>query len=129
MAVFGLLLFIGVLVFVVGGTFFYTEADANAVRLDASTYFHAPSRAYPLGSDSVGRNVLARCIYGGQISLMIGIISVTIAMSLGTSVGLVSGYFAGTKRGWIDSVLMRLVEALLSFPQLVLLLLLARWFA
>ncbi|MFN8374459.1 MAG: ABC transporter permease [Anaerolineae bacterium] len=84
---------------------------------------------HPFGTDQVGRDVLARAIYGGQISLFIGVTAITISISIGTFVGLVTGYWAGTKLGWIDSLLMRLVEALLAFPTLVLLLLLAKWLA
>jgi peptide/nickel transport system permease protein len=121
MAVLGLLMLLGIIIFCVGGMAFYSEADANATSFNR---FGAPSADHPFGTDEVGRDVLARVIYGGQISLMIGLSSITIAMCVGTFVGLVSGYFGG----WIDAILMRLVEALLAFPALILLLLLSRWF-
>jgi peptide/nickel transport system permease protein len=127
MAVFGVFLLIGIFVFVFGGTLFFSEADANLP--DPSIRFQAPSAEFPFGTDQVGRNVLARAIYGGQISLFIGVTSITIAISIGTFVGLITGYWAGTKLGWIDSLLMRFVEALLAFPVLILLLLLSKWLA
>jgi peptide/nickel transport system permease protein len=125
MAVFGLILLIGIFLFVIVGAMFVTEGYANTPN--PSIKFQAPSLEHPFGTDSVGRDVLARSIYGGQISLMIGISAVTISIVLGTVVGLTAGYFAGSSQGWIDSILMRIVEALLAFPILILLLLLSRW--
>lgn len=127
MAVFGVLLLLGMLGFTVGGTLFYSEAYAN--RTTPGTSFQAPSAEHPFGTDSVGRDVLARSIYGGQISLMIAIASVAISITLGTLVGLVSGYTVGTRYAWIDSILMRIVDALLAFPSLFLLLTLSQVFA
>jgi peptide/nickel transport system permease protein len=127
MAVFGLLLLASVVGFVIGGAFFVDEREANLPN--PGIRFTAPNAEYPFGTDSIGRNVMARAIYGGQISLLIGITAISIAITLGTVVGLVTGYFAGTKYGWVDSLLMRLVEALLSFPILILLLLLSKYLA
>jgi peptide/nickel transport system permease protein len=120
MAVIGLGLLGLILLYVIGGSFIYSEAYANDVEV--TNKFAEPSSDHIFGTDEVGRDVLARTIYGGQISLAIGITSVAIAITLGTVVGLVAGYFGG----WIDSVLMRLVEALLTIPTLILLLLLNR---
>ncbi|MEO8606343.1 MAG: ABC transporter permease [Chloroflexota bacterium] len=125
MAVFGLVLMILIVVFVVAGALFVTEDYSNAPN--PAIKFEAPSTAHLMGTDQVGRDVLARVVYGGQISLMIAIASVTISIVLGTVVGLVAGYFSGTSQSWIDAILMRIVEALLSFPVLILLLLLSRW--
>ena len=120
MAVFGIVLLAMIVVFVVGGAFFYTEDYANQTAMLQK--FEAPSYEHPFGTDQVGRDIFARTIYGGQISLMIAIVSVAISMTVGTMVGLVAGYFGG----WIDSLLMRLVEALLAIPTLILLLMLSR---
>jgi peptide/nickel transport system permease protein len=127
MAVFGVVLLLGMLAFTLGGTLFYSEGYANTTNPGVS--FQAPSAEHPFGTDSVGRDVLARSIYGGQISLMIAIASVFISITLGTVVGLVSGYTVGTRYAWIDSVLMRIVDALLAFPSLFLLLTLSQVFA
>ncbi|MCC7206556.1 MAG: ABC transporter permease [Anaerolineae bacterium] len=120
MAVIGSLILLMVVLFVTVGATFYSEDYANKVNVVEK--FQPPSSAHPLGTDQVGRDILARVIYGGQISLMIGILSVTIAILLGTVVGLLAGFF----RGWFDTVSMRFVEALLSIPTLILLLLLSR---
>ncbi|MBN1825713.1 MAG: ABC transporter permease [Candidatus Eisenbacteria bacterium] len=78
----------------------------------------APSADHPLGTDKFGRDVWTRILYGSRVSLTIGFVSVAIAISIGTLVGAVTGYF----RGWVDGVLMRLTDVLLAFPRLVLLL-------
>ncbi|MDX2075028.1 MAG: ABC transporter permease [bacterium] len=94
-------------------------AAADA-KVEASSSFLARFR-HVMGTDQVGRDLFIRMIYGGQISLMIGITSVAISISLGTIVGLIAGYFGG----WIGALLMRIVEALLAIPALILLLLLS----
>lgn len=120
MAVLGLILLSLIILFCVGGAFFVTEAYSN--QLDLVQKFQPPSAAHPFGTDNVGRDVLARTIWGGQISLMIGIVSVAISVIVGTLIGLISGFFGG----WIDSILMRFTEALLSIPVLILLLVFSR---
>ncbi len=69
-----------------------------------------------LGTDAVGRDILARLIYGTRISLQVGLVAVGIAATLGTLVGLAAGYYGG----WVDSVLMRTVDVFLAFPVIVL---------
>ena len=76
----------------------------------------SPSWAHPMGTDELGRDVLARIIHGAQVSLQVGIISVTIAFILGVTMGLLAGFFGG----WLDSVLMRFVDLLFALPGLVL---------
>jgi peptide/nickel transport system permease protein len=120
MAVIGAVLLGAIIVFVLGGAFVLSESYANQLRLDQQ--FQPPTWEHPFGTDSVGRDVFARTIWGGQISLLIGIISVVISISVGTLVGLLSGYFGG----WVDTLLMRFTDALLSIPTLVLLLLFSR---
>jgi len=77
-----------------------------------------PSAAYPLGTDLLGRDVLSRLIYGTRISLLIGFIAVGIAVIVGTAVGALAGFYGG----WVDAVLMRFVDTLLSIPTIFLLL-------
>jgi peptide/nickel transport system permease protein len=75
-------------------------------------------RIHLLGSDRLGRDILSRVLYGGQISLSVGLIGIVITLSLGMLIGGVSGYFGG----WIDTVLMRFVELIMSIPGLYLIL-------
>jgi peptide/nickel transport system permease protein len=77
----------------------------------------APCMEHPLGTDKFGRDVFARVIYGSRISLMIGILAVTIAVLLGALVGAAAGYFGGAT----DAILMRIVDALLAVPRIFLL--------
>jgi peptide/nickel transport system permease protein len=76
----------------------------------------APSWGHPMGTDELGRDVLARIIHGAQVSLQVGAISVSIALVGGVVLGLLSGYF----RGFIDAILMRIVDMMFAFPGLVL---------
>jgi peptide/nickel transport system permease protein len=81
-------------------------------------------RSFWLGSDTLGRDVLARLLHGGRVSLAVGSLSLVAALVLGVGVGMASGL----RRGWTDAVLMRLVDGLLAIPMLFLLLLLAAVF-
>lgn len=123
MAVFGLTILTGIILFVTVGTVFFSEADAN--YNDTSRRLLGPSLEHPFGTDTIGRDILARTIYGGQISLLIGITAVLMMVCLGTAIGTISGYFGGVA----DSLLMRLTEAMLSIPSLLLLLVMSRFFA
>ncbi|MEO8030757.1 MAG: ABC transporter permease [Gemmatimonadota bacterium] len=78
-----------------------------------------PSGAHPFGTDYHGRDILARVARGAQISLMISLGAVLVAATIGTAVGLLAGYLGG----WVDSVLMRTVDAALAIPRLFVLLL------
>lgn len=71
-----------------------------------------PGRAFLLGTDDVGRDILSRILYGMRLSLMVGILSVL----LGALVGVVSGMTAGYLEGWLDAVTMRLWDSVLAFP-------------
>jgi peptide/nickel transport system permease protein len=75
-----------------------------------------PSAAHYFGTDSLGRDIFSRVIHGARISVMIGLISVTISLIPGTLLGLLAGYFGG----WLDSLIMRLMDMLLAFPAILL---------
>jgi dipeptide transport system permease protein len=72
--------------------------------------------AYLLGTDAVGRDILSRLIYGTRFSLFIGVIVTTISLVGGIVIGVIAGYF----RGWVDTVIMRLMDIILAFPSLLL---------
>ncbi len=94
-------------------------------QIDIVTNRYAPpSSDYPFGTDKLGRDVLSRVLYGARISLGIALTAVALAITLGTLVGAVAGYFGGR----LDAVLMRGVDMLMAFPRLVLLLVLAAVF-
>ncbi|MFO7167167.1 MAG: ABC transporter permease [Chloroflexota bacterium] len=87
--------------------------------LDFMAINSPPSAAHPFGTDELGRDLLARAIYGGRISLAVGFVAMLIAVSLGAIIGSVSGFFGGT----IDQLLMRLTDLFLSLPGIPLILL------
>lgn len=89
---------------------------ADPLDHSMSDRFASPSFEHLLGTDNFGRDVLSRVIWGGRISLLVGVLSVGIAMALGTIVGLVSGY----KGGYLDLLTMRIVDVLMCFPTLIL---------
>jgi peptide/nickel transport system permease protein len=77
-----------------------------------------PSADHLLGTDRIGRDILARTLVGGRISLSVGLVAVTFS----TSIGIVLGALAGYYRGWLDHLIMRVVDVVLSFPTIILLL-------
>ena len=84
----------------------------------------APCSGHPLGTDDVGRDLFARLLYGGRISLFVGIMSTIISVLIGIPLGLIAGYF----RGIAETVIMRVADAVMSFPTMVLILVLVAVF-
>ena len=84
----------------------------------------APCSGHPLGTDDVGRDLFARLLYGGRISLFVGIMSTIISVLIGIPLGLIAGYF----RGIAETVIMRVADAFMSFPTMVLILVLVAVF-
>jgi len=109
------------LLFIIGGSIIFPESLANST--DLSGRLVGPSATHWFGTDSVGRDVFYRIIYGGQISLFIGFLAVFLEVSLGTLIGGTAAYYGG----WVDAILMRLTEAMLAIPQLFLLIVLAKF--
>jgi len=123
MAMFGLFLLAALILYVVIGSFVFSEEHAN--HTDTSIRLQGPSRAHPFGTDVVGRDILARTIYGGQISLAIGLAAVAVSLGVGTLAGAFSGYYGGA----VDSLLMRFTEAMMNIPQLFLLIVASKYLA
>lgn len=90
--------------------------DPNALHLN--NILEPPSSRFWLGTDRLGRDVFSRLLYGGRISLWVGFVAVGISISIGTALGLVSGYF----RSWVDECVMRVVDIMLCFPSFFLIL-------
>ena len=95
---------------------FITPYDPS--HLDAWHVLLPPSARHWFGTDELGRDVLTRVIYGARVSLKVGFVAVGIAVLIGTAVGLVAGFYGG----WLDSLLMRLVDIMLCFPTFFLIL-------
>jgi peptide/nickel transport system permease protein len=92
---------------------------------DFAAFSAAPTSAHPMGTDFGGRDILSRVLYGGRISLLIGFSSMITAIIFGTLLGSIAGYFGG----WIDNVIMRLTDVVLSFPLYLLLFVLSAFIA
>lgn len=106
---------LAVLVFLAVFAPWVSPRDPYAV--DLAAYRSPPSARYWLGADSSGRDVLSRLIYGARVSLSVGIVAVGIYSVIGVLLGVLSGYYGG----WVDHVVMRLADVVLSFPVLLLL--------
>jgi len=88
---------------------------------DIKNRFQAPSWTHLFGTDGLGRDVLTRVLYGGRVSLSVGFLVVGISLSIGVPIGSAAGYFGG----WVDNVLSKLIDATLSLPALMFMILLA----
>src|SRR3954462_7966627 len=96
-------------------------APGDPFRGDLAASLQPPSKAFLLGSDAQGRDVLSRVLYGARLSLAVGLISQSIALALGVTLGLVSGYYGR----WIGGLIMRVADVTLAFPSLLLLIAIA----
>jgi peptide/nickel transport system permease protein len=88
----------------------------DPIKASQRTSLEAPSAAHPMGTDRFGRDILSRVLWGGQLSLPVGFVSVLIAAVFGISLGLLAGYHGGR----IDAVIMRTVDLMLAFPGILL---------
>lgn len=88
--------------------------DPGASNFDALS--QPPSLSHPFGTDWAGKDMFSRVLYGGRFSLTIGVIAVGLAVAVGVPLGAIAGYFGG----WIDEIIMRIVDILYAFPFLVL---------
>jgi peptide/nickel transport system permease protein len=96
-----------------------TPYEPNKVKLEDS--LQQPSSQHLLGTDKVGRDVLTRILYGSRIALIVGVVAVTASGAFGMFLGLLAGYFGG----WVETIIMRITDALMSLPPLVLMLAIA----
>lgn len=92
----------------------FAPDDPN--RTDIMNSLQPPGLHHWLGTDDLGRDILSRVIFGARVSLLVGLISVGAALLLGSTIGVLAGYFGG----WLDNAAMRVMDAILSFPALVL---------
>jgi peptide/nickel transport system permease protein len=88
----------------------------DPLHMDFDALMVPPSLEHPAGTDSLGRDNFSRIIWGGRVSLQVGLLSMTIATVVGVSAGLAAGYYGR----WVDTIIMRMVDAILAFPALLL---------
>ena len=79
-------------------------------------FLHPPSAKYWLGTDELGRDLFSRIVYGGRVSLSVGIVAVSIAVFIGSTLGLIAGYVGR----FVDSIIMRFIDGLMAFPSILL---------
>ena len=121
LAIFGLItLTIIILAVLFGPLIYQTPID----EIDFSQASHLPSLDHPFGTNALGQDILARILFGGRISLTVGIAAMFVAIFLGTIIGAIAGFYGGI----IDGLLMRLTDLFLALPQLPLLLLIVYLF-
>ena len=100
------------LVFAVAGALFAPQIARHAPERIQGTRLAPPSERFFLGTDQAGRDVLARLLYGGRISLAVGFLAAALAITLGATLGAIAGY----ARGWPEAVIMRVADGMLSIP-------------
>ena len=110
-----------ILIFLILAIFAPLIAPYSPYSQDLERTLLQPSWEHLLGTDALGRDTLSRIIYGAQTSLLIGIVVIALASLSGMTLGLVAGYFGG----WINLIIMRLIDALMSFPMIILALIIA----
>jgi ABC-type dipeptide/oligopeptide/nickel transport system permease subunit len=91
-------------------------APYSTEALDILNKLQPPSPAHPFGTDNFGRDIYSRVLYGARISLSVGVLGIAFGLLAGLAVGLTAGHWGG----WVDDLLMRLLDLLLAFPQLLL---------
>ncbi len=116
LAMAGLVVFAFLILAVLIGPLVWPEKVNDPFAFDTG---ESPSLSHPMGTDSLGQDILARILYGGRISLAVGLVAAFVAISLGTIIGAVAGFFGG----FVDSLLMRITDLFISLPSLPLLLL------
>jgi peptide/nickel transport system permease protein len=112
-AVFGLAVFLAILLMAV---FADVLAPFDPLLQGVGPANAAPSWSHWAGTDSFGRDMLSRIIYGSRIALAIGVVAVLVAMVIGVVLGLVAGYYGG----WLDALIMRVMDGLFAFPIIIL---------
>ncbi|ABY35984.1 MAG TPA: ABC transporter permease [Chloroflexus aurantiacus] len=111
MALVGMVILVSITILVAFAPFFTTH---DPMQQNLLNRFQPPSATHWLGTDDLGRDLWARILYGGRISLSVGLLAMAVSITLGSLIGLLAGYFGG----WVDSVLMRTTEIFLSIPRL-----------
>ena len=103
-----------VLIFMSYAAPLFTDKDPN--KNAPSVALRPPSLEYPMGTDGIGRDNFARFLYGGRLSLRVGLVGITIGALIGITLGLISGYFGG----WLDSLASWFTDVLMAFPDILL---------
>jgi peptide/nickel transport system permease protein len=114
---------VAVLAVLVLASAFAFASPYSATEQEPSNKFQTSSAEHWFGTDELGRDIFTRILYGGRVSLAVGLLSTFLSIALGVVVGALSGYFGG----WVDSVLMRITDAFLTFPSIFVLIILGAY--
>jgi len=112
-AVFGLAVFLAIVAMAVLAP---VLAPYDPIAQGVGNPFERPSAAHWAGTDSFGRDIMSRIIYGARVALVVGLVAVLLAMVIGVTLGLISGYYGGI----VDTVIMRIMDGLFAFPIIIL---------
>jgi peptide/nickel transport system permease protein len=104
--------FIVVSLIVLGAMFAPLMSPYDKDKIDLTAQYLPPSLDHPFGTDDLGRDIFVRVMHGGRITLAVGLLAMLVALVIGVAVGGISGYYGG----WIDNLLMRLVDLMLAVP-------------
>jgi peptide/nickel transport system permease protein len=108
-------------IFMVGSALLAPLSVYTPTQQEPANSFRPPDSSHWFGTDELGRDVYTRILYGGRISLTVGLLSTTLTLVVGVVVGALAGYYGG----WVDNVLMRITDAFLSFPAVLVLILIS----
>lgn len=108
-ALIGLLVLIILIIFTLGSFFIVKE---NVNKVDLSSISSVPTKEHILGTDEMGRDIFSRLIYGGRVSLLVGVMATLIQVTIGVTLGSIAGYFGGI----VDFIIMRIVDIFMCFP-------------
>lgn len=108
--------FVIILLLLITAIFAPYLAPYDPYEQDLNHVLQAPSLSHLLGTDSIGRDTFSRIIFGSRITIMIGVVTVAVSASIGTVIGLIAGYFGK----WTHNIIMRLTDAIMSIPPLLL---------
>ena len=108
------LFILGSIVLTVAVLHFVMELDPYTT--DYTAVFDMPGGRHILGTDEIGRDLFSRLIYGGRTSLIVGVVSMLISVMIGVPLGILAGYY----RGWVETIILRIADVFMSFPSIVL---------
>ncbi|HXG93278.1 MAG TPA: ABC transporter permease [Blastocatellia bacterium] len=120
----GIIVLIVVLLALIGPWLVYQYNGFTYQTQDLTIRLAEPGRLHPLGTDILGRDLLARLLYGSRISLMVGLVATLVSLVIGVAYGAIAGYFGGR----VDDVMMRIVDVLYSLPYIILVVILLALF-
>ncbi len=124
LALTGLIIFIILSIFALVPAFFSPQNPYDLTQLFLENSFQSPNKNFLLGTDEQGRDILSAIMYGLRVSLYVGFASTILSVIIGFSLGLISGYYGG----WVDTIIMRIADIQLSFPAiLIALIIMALW--